>query len=389
MHLLFSRPKTFIVASKKQISFFVLLFIPFWLSAQDYNHKSLNDSTIHSISIQGHWGIVLPHHAAMAYLIDDYSHGSEIKYTQQNLKSTSWQRFFNYPETGIALFYNTFGNHEIYGEGIALYPFINFRLYNYKQFSLTSKVALGMAYATQPFDAQMNSYNTVFSSHFNAFVGFGLNATLPLSTHWIATSSFNLNHISNGSTKKPNNGINTATMALGIGYRFNNEIIKTPLKQPAPSSNEKEILLQAGIGRNQVVAYNSKKFWSGSISATHLWYTKTTQAFGVGLDMICYGGAPYAYNEFEDLDENATYGVKDYLYSSLFGTYQLQMSRTTMFFNLGVYIYKPTEPRQPIYPKVGIRYRITDRLLGSFGIKANFFAAEYLEFGLGYRFTYK
>jgi hypothetical protein len=355
------------------------------------NQKTDNqpDSINRKITVLFHHGIVVPHHTAMSYLINDYSRGAEIKYTQQTLKSGSWQSYFNYPETGIALFYNTFGNTQIYGEGFALYPYINFPIIRSQLVALNYKVALGLAYATKPFDIETNPYNTVFGSHFNAFVGFGLNLDIRLTPQLSVNSGFALNHMSNGSTKKPNNGINTSTLTLGASWHMNGNIDKVLPKQTAPADHTREILFIASAGSNQVAPYNTKRYLSGSVSLSHMWYTTTTKAYGVGIDVIRYGGAPFAYQNFQYIDENKTYHFNDFFYSSIFAAYHVQMGKTTMFFNIGAYIYQHTKPRQPVYPRVGIRYRITPNLLGSFGIKANFFSAEFLEFGLGYRLPYK
>jgi hypothetical protein len=56
---------------------------------------------------------------------------------------------------------------------------------------------------------------------------------------------------------------------------------------------------------------------------------------------------------------------------------------------IGAYLYSKTTPRQPVYARLGIRQKVTNNLFGHLGIKANFFTAEFIEFGLGYRWRYK
>ncbi|HBX88377.1 MAG TPA: deacylase, partial [Marinilabiliaceae bacterium] len=57
-------------------------------------------------------------------------------------------------------------------------------------------------------------------------------------------------------------------------------------------------------GRNQAAAYNPTIYWSGSITASHLWYKTEVKAYGIGLDLIKFGGAPLASKNFQDIDEH-------------------------------------------------------------------------------------
>lgn len=325
----------------------------------------------------------------MAYLIDDYSRGIEIKYSKQRFNSHSWQSFFNYPETGISFFYNSFGNNEIYGSGISLYPFINFRIFETRTVLLKYKVGLGIGYATKPFNIETNPFNTVFGSHLNAFVGFGSELDVKIAHNWSLNFGWALNHLSNGATRKPNNGINTTTLSIGTTYRIKPVNTNLLTNYSAPKDNSREWLATAGFGSNQVGYFNPKRHFSGSFALEHLWSIRQTNSFGLGIDAIIYGGAPFNNPDFVVLDNNSTYTLADYFYNSVFAIYHVQMDRTTLFFHLGAYVYYKTPPQQPIYPKLGLRYKLTEHWLAHFGIKASFFKAEFLEFGLGYRIPIK
>jgi hypothetical protein len=199
------------------------------------------------------------------------------------------------------------------------------------------------------------------------------------------SGSFSLNHMSNGSSRKPNNGINTATFTLGAIYEL------APVREPdyhsvsPPPSSAREWLMTLSAGRNQAAAYNPTIYWSGSLTTTHLWYKTKTRAYGLGLDFIRFGGAPLASKNFQDMDENAVYSFKDELYAGLFGTMESHMGTTALYIAAGGYLYHATKPRQPVYARLGVRQKLSGNLLAHFGIKANFFTAEFIEFGLGYR----
>jgi len=344
-----------------------------------------NDSTRIAIEAEYQMGIVVPHHTSMTYLINDYARGAEINLIRQRYKSGLWESYLNRPETGIGFWFSTFGRPDIYGEGYALYPFINFRLFDLGKLQAKSKVALGLGYANKPFEVGVNTYNTVFGSHLNAYIGFGLLLNYPINKNISISGSFSLNHMSNGSSRKPNNGINTATLSLGAIYELKS--IEEPIYQHAdpPSLSAREWVTTISAGRNQPAAYNPTIYWSGSLTTSHLWYKNTVKAYGLGVDFIRFGGAPLASKNFQDIDQNAVYSFKDELYAGLFATMESHLGSTALYMSLGGYLYSATKPRQPVYARLGIRQKLSGNILAHFGIKANFFTAEFIEFGLGYR----
>jgi hypothetical protein len=374
---------------KKLLIFFLIVTGSLLCAPPGYCGNSKQDSTSYKISGKYHFGIVVPHHTSMTYLIEDYSKGFEINLLRRRFSSGIWESYMNRPEAGIGFWYSTFGQKEIYGEGFAIYPFINFRIFEYRSFIAQYRVALGLGYANNPFDVRKNTYNTVFGSHFNAYVGFGLLLAMPVTENWSINSSISLNHMSNGSARKPNNGINTATLTLGASYNLTSFREPAMAKAKAPHSGAREILTTGSAGRNQSAAYNPQIHWSGSITLTHLWYTKVNKAYGLGLDFIHFGGAPLAFGNFEDLSYDAEYSFSDNLYSGVFGTMESHLGTTALYIATGVYLMHNTKPRQPVYARLGVRQKIHKGLLAHFGIKANFFTAEFIEFGLGYRWRYR
>src|SRR5690606_18295488 len=183
----------------------------------------------------------------MTYLIDDYARGTEINIIRQRHKEQLWETYLNRPETGVGFWYSTFGRSDIYGEGFAIYPYINYRLFQIGRLQARYKVALGLGYATKPFKVGENTYNTVFGSHLNAYVGLGLRLHYPITDRFSLSTSFALNHMSNGSSRKPNNGINTAAIDFGLIYEL------VPFQEPeyvdrkVPADDSREWLFTLGV----------------------------------------------------------------------------------------------------------------------------------------------
>lgn len=345
-----------------------------------------NTSSKHTyLTTRIHGGVVIPHHANMMYFIEDYSRGIEINYGRSFFSKENWQSYFNYPEIGVGFYYGTFGNKNIYGSGFSLFPYINYKIYRSAKLSVQNKVSMGIAYATKPFNAESNTYNTVFSSHLNAYIGLALLMDYRLSDNFSLALSTSLTHLSNGAARKPNHGINTLTASVGTKYHFNKALTPVLQKTKAPKTNLQELLFVGSIGRNQSTAYNERLYWNASLNANYIFYLNKKRAIGIGFDQFYSESAPYTWEAYENGEEETDFTTRHYLFNGVFGSYNVFLGKTTLFVNLGVYLHTNINPPQPIYPRLGIRHRITENIIANFSLKASFFRSEFMEFGIGYR----
>ncbi len=336
------------------------------------------------ITVLYHHGVVIPHHANMIYFVDDFSRGVEVNYGLLRFDREGWQQYYNYPEVGVGFFYNSYGNPDIYGQGMALYPYLHFPIIRTPRFTLKNKVALGVGYTNNPFDYKENPWNQIFGARINVYVGFGLYSGYRILDHWSVSGSASFNHLSNGAIRKPNNGINTLTFSLGTQYHFlKNPLPKLPRRE-APRLDKKEVQIFLNYGRSQANDYNFNIYPSGSLSINYLWHRSVKSGWSAGIDAVYFGAAPYAYPENHDYVPHI-----DRMFYGVFGGRHWIMGETSLFVQIGAYVYSHIHPPQPVYPRLGIRHNITDRLVANLGIKASFFRSEFMEFGLGYRIPYK
>ncbi len=336
-----------------------------------------------------HGGLVLPHHNTMMYFIEDYARGVEITYGRALFDPKSWESYFNYPEIGLGLYYGTFGNSAIYGEGFAVYPYIHHPIYRRSRIKVESKLALGLAYATRTFDIDNNLHNTLFSSHLNAYISMGLHFDYRIHKRFSLSAGATLTHLSNGAVKKPNHGVNTLTANLGGRYHFNETLTPTMNSCKAHQSTEREILIVGSAGRCQSTLYNAKEYWNGSLSINHLWHLNKKRALGIGFDQFYAPSAPLNWSNTDELDPEKTFSKHAYYFNGLFASYNVFLNKTCLFVNVGVYLHTKVKPPQPVYPRLGIRRYITPNIIANFSVKSSFFRSEFLEFGLGYSFNYR
>lgn len=349
---------------------------------------SQEDEQVHTfITGRYHYGLVIPHHSTMMYFIDDYSRGAEVTFGRRAYGKDNWEKYFNYPEIGLGLFYATHGNVEIYGEGVALFPYINYKLIHTPRFTMQNKLAMGLGYVTKPYSLVSNNYNMVFGSRLNVYIGMSLLLDIRMTDNLSFATGVSLNHMSNGAVKKPNHGINLLSASAGFKYHFN-KALNPPVRDiSAPDSNEREFFVIGSVGRSQGASFYPDFFWNGSVSLNHLWHTSKLRAWGVGADCIYYSAAPHVFDEEGKI--GGDFSSKDYFFTGIFGSYNVFLGKTTLFGNIGAYLTYKIKPPQPVYSRLGVRYRVTQQLMANFSIKASFFRSEFLEFGVGYRWNYK
>ncbi|WP_143525179.1 acyloxyacyl hydrolase [Labilibacter marinus] len=350
--------------------------------------QSDSTETHQYITARYHKGIVIPHHSSMLYLLEDYVSGFEISYGRSKFKSDSWEKYFNYPEIGLGFYYGTFGNKEVYGHGMALFPYINYKMARTPKFSLQNKVSMGLGYASEPFDLQSNPYNLVSGSHFHVYVGFALLADYRINKQFSLALSGAVNHLSNGATQKPNHGINTVSASLGLKYHFNPALTPITEKIKAPKSKMKEFIAVASVGTSQAEMGNPKIYWNSSLSLNHIWHLNARRGIGLGLDGLYMPIASYIWRPYEEYKEGSEIANAEKWALGTFLAYHVYLNKTTLVMNLGTYLYSGVKPPEPLYSRLGVRYNINDHLVANFSVKASFFKSEFLEFGIGYRIKY-
>jgi hypothetical protein len=376
---------------KRFIVVFLLFAVTGNCAGMAFRQATKNDSTFGIFRLTPQFGIVVPHHEDMVYFVNDFSYGLDVNFGITKY-DRSWHQYINYPEIGIGVFYNSFGNSEIYGSAVSAYGYIMSNLYRSKKLNIRTKVALGLGYVTRPFDKDTNPYNHVFGSHMNVYINFGLSAKYRISPRISTSFTTSFNHLSNGAIQKPNHGVNTLTGGIGIEYNLNkSEEPITAGKVRAPLSNARDLVVFLSYGRSHRSVYKSNYYPAITLNVNHLWWISKKTAWGVGLDGIYYGAAPFEYSIIEEQwsVEQYDFSAADKMYGCVFASYNFRFDHTQLFVHVGAYLLYKTKPKQLIYPRMGVRQQIFRDLHANFSIKASFFSAEFIEFGLGYRFNYK
>ena len=140
-----------------------------------------------------------------------------------------WQQILNYPKTGVSVYVTDYGD-ENKGRSITILPYIDFFVDRKKQYSL--KFAFGTSYFTKQYDVNKNPDFKAISTKFTWSLQAGIYRSFLLKNKREMFLGLVYFHHSNGHTKLPNEGFNTASISVSTDFKISKtkQIIDNPKK---------------------------------------------------------------------------------------------------------------------------------------------------------------
>lgn len=399
----------------------LLLLGRFNAEGQDYRWLSNNNIMVEA---RAHYGFFYHHHFEMERF-DAHYPAFEISVYQNSFGRQEWEAAYNYPYLGFTYYQADFGlnfeqNPEV-GEALgsvhALYPFISYPLVGGENAQLTFKLGVGLGFLTKCFDHFENYHNYAIGSHLNAAVNLSFEYRQRITSRLMSVASVGLTHFSNGSTKLPNYGLNTFSGAWGLAYylrppRINLTPVRRPDYKPFEFDKKKwfSVELEYGMGfKNVSQTYGGEDalFYRVHDASAYLLaqFTQYSRA-GVGLNMVLDlsdqtlpdhtvdENGIHVNKEDPETHKIITYDINKFQMAkpNFSLCYALSMERLSYYFEFGWHL-KLNEAtdfsKGNIFQKVGVHYQFYDNLYGRISLSTHFGRADYLCFGLGYRFNQK
>lgn len=366
------------------------------------------------------YGNVLKHTEHLKNLVKGSTTGGEIAIEWKTDGDKDWHQHYHYPTIGLALNFTNLGNPDTLGYSIALYPYLNIPIIKTDYFTLNVKPGAGISYVTKTFGdfkdevlagtLSFNRSNAAIGSHLNVFFSAGLNLEVPITSGLSLTADYAWNHISNGSIIVPNSGINMLNAYVGLKYFPNYKNYSVPINGRSDDIDKNvsvELTVSGGI--RQLYYKDDKNFPIGSLAVGV--YKPLTNFYrtGFGVDMFYDGvftnGLKYkrTYIETDELKNKIRAGIS--------WQNELIIGRLIAGIHAGIYLYNPIKNLEPytdavagtlhkgliypydiekedgwLYTRVSGKYLITDHIYAAIGLKTHLQKAEFIEWGVGYRF---
>lgn len=328
--------------------------------------------------VLGHYGFVWPHDPVLKPLARGPFGFQQIILSRAVDGSRPWHRVYAQARMGMSLTYADMAYPGVLGRSWAWMAHAGFPLYENRFLLIRARQGLGLAWITQVFDPVDNPGNQAIGSHLN------IAAQLSFELHGFARSplrpllGLSLSHFSNGRTRTPNKGINIPSVKLGLVYEP--PVISAPT-EPLAYERVWELLTIASGGFSALYPPGSGPFaeWGVNLTANYRWNLK--RKTGLGLDVF------YSYSDGELLRR----GHRDYhdlalLKPGLFVAYQQDFGRLAFLLHGGAYLYALQQAEGLLYNRAGFRYALHDRWILNLTLKTHLFRADFIEWGLGYRF---
>jgi hypothetical protein len=358
------------------------------------------------------FGKVIPNYAD-TFPKSSIQQGITLNFGAQITDTSSWGKYYNYPETGLMIHYANYGNNKVFGHSVGINPYVSFPVFNKAKADYHFKIGMGMAVFNTHFDSLSNNTNNMIGSKVTWDFKLFLYRNLIAKEDFNLRFGFGFSHESNGHTVMPNMGINSALFSLsGQFYKNKDNLNTTPPRVKGLIHSPKKFFIhyREGIGWHAQNRAEGPKVdrilpvYAASLSGGYIYNNHIKMRVGL---------THKYYQQYKThLDENYVEGLSENKFMSssaivLFVGSEFLMSHVSMDTELGVNLYKPFYRKFNPSTKVGVSLMklISTRLgvnlylfntnnlpkhnffIGG-NINANLGKADFTEFSLGYTYTF-
>ncbi|WBV60298.1 acyloxyacyl hydrolase [Chryseobacterium camelliae] len=378
--------------------FLVLLSMLCWAQETD----SIKGNTSWAVSTGAEYGTVLPTNIHLESYPNRGYTGYSFQFLKQATGAKDWEKLYNYPQYGIGFFAFDFLENKQMGSPFAVYGIYNAKIKQWGKLKWSHHINFGISFNSNPFDLENRYYNTSVGSKTNMFISVGTGLYYEMGKHFDLGLNLKFNHLSNGSLKIPNKGLNSVAPQLSLVYYPERVTIKRD--DSVTTNNKKYNTLEFSVfaGRKDAFYKGERrdeiKLYDGfdySIYGTEAFYLRqysAKSAYGIGIGIT----KDEEYNNTMYVSDSTLYQKKRFSHSqllfSVIPTYRLMIGNLYVNVGAGYYAFKKTTKydKTAFFQRIGLQYQFTDRLFASFGINAyDFHVANYLEWKLGYTFSKK
>ena len=332
---------------------------------------------------------VIKHEPKFTLPLPSVTTGFDVDLLLHTYGKKEWEQRRRYPTIGLGLCYINYGIDSIYGRTFGLYPNITIPLASGKNLEWDLRLGDGVGYVTTTYRrvSPVDTINVAIGSHINDFAMVMTDVRHHINQHWDIQAGAQMNHISDASYHKPNLGINTVGIHLGVRYSPATSRPVHILRHLAPLPNR--WLVQARTGLAMVSSYTPGgplyPVYIASAYVSRRWLSKNKMFAGVDYS---YHENIYAYlrNNGIDVGQERNNSYK----SALFGGNEFLIGRVGIFLQAGAYLKQAYIRMDPIYEKIGGNYYFVLKEHGAVkefflyaAVKTDLSVAEFGEVGFG------
>ncbi len=367
-----------VLFSRSLLFNFILLLKIHIAEAQD---SSMNFYNTLSIGFRANYGFIDPSLPKLEYVLDSRPFLAELSVSTQTTGKKRWQQLNGYPELGISFMYGNSGSREYIGNITAVVPYIQFPIFKSLLFYGGVRVGMGGAWVEKVFNPQTDYKNLIIGSHLNFCANLMLLAGMFVLPRTYLDFGISLTHISNGSIKLPNYGLNPVSISAGIKYDLHPPL--TMIRETIlPLKKKWEYYLYTFAALKESYPLESPVYLVNVLNLEAMRDFSYTGRYGGGINLT-YDRALTA-----EVNNSPTYFFdksKLKLEVALYIAYEYVAGNLSFPVQLGYYLYN-NYLISSFYELVGIKYRISGHWILGAAVKAHFGEGDFIQWGFGYKF---
>lgn len=327
-------------------------------------------------------GFLWAHHTKMEAMYEHRLGGVEIDYAIRSDGTNNWESYYGYPEYGMALSFYDLGSPNYLGNAYAIQPYIAFPFLGpHRWGNIYFKAAIGVGYVTKPWDRFSNYKNVGIGSHLNAAAKFELRTSIRLSNHLLFNMGLAFSHMSNGSTNNPNSGINMPNLNIGATYAIANKVQYIKYQK---------LKYDRKLQFSTFFSYSSKDVFPDGIGH----YPVYTLSNELCKPLNQHSGITASWDIMLDESHWKLMQIKgdnvtkfEMIKTGLTVGYLMKFNKVGTTIQIGSNLYSYYKTGGSVYQRLGLRYEVLPKVNLQVALRTNWFNADCIEFGVGYKFT--
>jgi hypothetical protein len=316
--------------------------------------------------------------------------GINLSWVQTGLLKASFTEVYGKPRLALTARVVKMNNTDTFGYSIAIMPSYELPVLQGNKYQVGVRLSYGVNFNTKLFNEEKNFDNRAIVSPINFGLDIGLRSNIKISDKAQLNIGAGLYHVSNGSMKMPNGGINIIYGEVGYSYfvkglpSFWNQ--KTNYGKDFKPKFEYAVY---GLVSHRELGYFDyiTRFWIAGLSQQFTYKFNRLYSLGLGLDGYYDATQPLLYNSHLKVYDIAE---MDKYYMAL-GLYQrFDIGKLFLPFGVYHYVYKMENVQEPVYIKFGLGFKPGKHIFYGLFFKGTInkkqqLQSDFMEFSLGYR----
>lgn len=388
---------------KKGIIFFLFLSV-INIQAEVLDSIKLHTEVEKFIGVNLGGGVMLPTNDFVKKSDVGGFGAATIKYGYHSAAYSWTDKVFGMPYWGVGLSFSYFPCHESLGYPFTPFLFQGATLYNFNEkVSFNYEWNLGMSFNWNPYDPFDNRSNIAIGTSTNVYVAFFPYINFPIAEGSDLKVGVGFSHFSNGSTKKPNKGLNLFSSFVEYDHDLGERKNVQPVKYHAGSTFnpywDLDLMLTISsrqlefdtVGTGLKSRYVDKSFPIMALSVAPMYVKNYRYKYGFGFDFMYDGSVnSEAWREYNVYDDTMYDRVKlgpfwDRFLAGVAAKGELTMPYYSILGSMGYNYLQKDKAISRLYQIIAIKIYLKENLYGSFGIRATRFSrAQCLYWSIGY-----